>query len=192
MKTAHSRLAGCLMAALLTACGALPTTPPRSEPAPVISGTVQRPAAEPPVAAVPTPAEPTPLPAEPAPPAEPEPEAVVPAPPAAVPPPRPSAIVALLDSAGKQERAGKLEGSAATLERALRVNPRDALIWHRLARVRLAQGQWQTAASLAAKSNSLAAADGELQRRNWALIAEARTRLGDGAGARAARANAAR
>src|SRR3569832_26946 len=74
--------------------------------------------------------------------------------------------------------------------RAVRADPRNPPARLRPARVRLAQGLWQAAANAAAKSNSLAAGDTELQRRNWRVIAEARQRMGDNAGARAARAHA--
>ena len=115
--------------------------------------------------------------------------APVPAPesqsPAAAAPP----VVALLDSAAAKERAGHLEQAAATLERALRLEPRNAMLWHRLARLRLKQGQWQNAVELAAKSNSLAGSDSKLQSWNWAVIAEAKERLGDKQGAAAARAH---
>jgi hypothetical protein len=61
------------------------------------------------------------------------------------------------------------------------------MLWHRLARVRLKQGQWQTAVDTAAKSNSLAGGNAELQAWNWAVIAEAKERQGDRLGAQDAR-----
>ena len=174
----------------LTACAALPPgggTREEGAPAPVISRSEASPAPAAPRQTMPSSPN-TQTPAETSPP-------VFAPPPDGTPPatvaPRPPAVIALLDSAGRQEQNGQLENAAATLERAVRVDPRNAMVWYRLARVRLAQGQWQAAANLAAKSNSLAGAEVELQRRNWLLIAEARTRLGDSAGARAARARAA-
>lgn len=119
-----------------------------------------------------------PLPAVP----EPAPAPAAPAAPA-------SAVVALLDSAATKERAGQLEQAAATLERALRLEPRNAMLWHRLARLRLKQGQWRNAVDFASKSNSLAGGNSELQGWNWAVIAEAKERLGDVQGAAAARAH---
>lgn len=184
-----------IAAALLTACAAVPENGGvRSRPAavpPPPAQTVPR-APQPPLQPqppfVPPPVQ-SPPPLE-APPVEPPPTPVLP--PESAAPPQPPAVVALLDSAGRQEKTGKLEAAAATLERAVRVDPRNPLVWHRLARVRLAQEQWQAAANMAAKSNSLATGEVDLQRRNWNLIAEARQRMGDNAGARAARANAAR
>lgn len=161
---------------LLAGCGTLPpgggVRPQGSSPP------VARPAPPPPdVQTVPPPA------AAPAPPAaESAPSTAEPAPPNAEMPPRatapqPPAVIALLDNAGRQEKSGKLESAAAILERAVRVDPRNPLVWHRLARVRLAQGQWQAAANMAARSNSLAAGDTDLQRRNAAIIAEARRHM---------------
>lgn len=97
------------------------------------------------------------------------------------------AVVALLERAASWELAGGYEQAAAVLERALRLEPRNAMLWHRLARVRLNQGQWQDAVELAAKSNALAAGDAGLRGQNWAVIAEAKERQGDRQGAWEAR-----
>lgn len=96
------------------------------------------------------------------------------------------AVVALLDSAGKQSRAGEYDSAAATLERALEIEPKNAWLWHRLALIRLDQGAHRQAAGLAARSNSFAVGDERLQAENWSLIAEARRHLGDTAGAKEA------
>jgi predicted Zn-dependent protease len=98
------------------------------------------------------------------------------------------AVVALLDSADAKEQAGNLEQAGVALERALRLEPRNAMLWHRLARVRLKQGQLQAAVDMAAKSNSLAGENADLQAWNWAVIAEAKEKQGDSKGAAAARA----
>jgi len=97
------------------------------------------------------------------------------------------AVIALLERAEEWEQAGFYEQAAAALERALRLEPRNAMLWNRLAGERLNQGQWQDAVELAAKSNTLATQDGDLRGRNWALIAEAKERLGDRQGAEEAR-----
>ncbi|HVL35497.1 MAG TPA: tetratricopeptide repeat protein, partial [Burkholderiales bacterium] len=70
--------------------------------------------------------------------------------------------------------AGRLAEAGASLERALRIEPRNPRLWHELARVRLAQGQFAQAEHLAARSNSFAAGDGTLRAQNDKLIAEAR------------------
>jgi tetratricopeptide (TPR) repeat protein len=94
-----------------------------------------------------------------------------------------SAVLALLDSAGEQARTGRWDASAATLERALRIEPENPVIWHNLAGVRLQQGRADQAEGFAAKSNTLAGLDRELQVRNWRIIADARRARGDSAGA---------
>lgn len=96
------------------------------------------------------------------------------------------AVVALLGQAENQANTGDLEAAAASLERAIRIEPRNPLLWYHLATVRLAQQDAAQAEQLAAKSNSLAAGNRLQQSRNWRLIARARQALGDGTGARAA------
>ena len=121
------------------------------------------------------------------------------APPLTVPPePRVSAsapspnhaVVALLDTADKRASAGNLDSAAAVLERALRLEPHNPLLWHRLAKLRLQQGQFAQAVNLAAKSNALAGNNRQLQASNWATIAQAKDKLGDANAARAAREKA--
>ncbi|MFN2309406.1 MAG: tetratricopeptide repeat protein [Gammaproteobacteria bacterium] len=103
-----------------------------------------------------------------------------------------SAVVALAERADRQHRAQDLDAAAASLERALRIEPRNPRLWQRLAAVRLDQGQFDQAIQMAAKSNSLAGGSQSLQARNWQLIAAARRAKGDLAGARAAEQQAAR
>ena len=96
------------------------------------------------------------------------------------------AVVALLGQADSYRRAGDTGNEAATVERALRIEPKNARLWSRLAAIRLDQGQPQQAEQLALKSNSLAAGDRRLQSRNWQLVARARWSLNDSRGAQAA------
>ena len=102
------------------------------------------------------------------------------------PPAENSAVIALMERADRQYQTRDLDAAAASLERALRIEPRNALLWHRLAAVRLDLGQQDQAIQLANKSNSLAGGDRGLQARNWQLIANARRAKGDLAGAQAA------
>jgi len=96
------------------------------------------------------------------------------------------AVVALLGQAESQANSGDLEAAAASLERAIRIEPRNPVLWYHLATVRLAQQEAAQAEQLAVKSNSLAAGNRMQQSRNWRLIARARQALGDATGARAA------
>ncbi len=97
-----------------------------------------------------------------------------------------TAVLALLNKAHGQAAAGRMDAAGADLERALRIEPRNPVLWQELARVRLEQGQYRQAENLAAKSNALAGGSRYLQAENWRIIAEARSRRGDLQGARAA------
>jgi predicted Zn-dependent protease len=108
------------------------------------------------------------------------------------PPPANAAVAGLVQTARADADAGRLSSAAATLERALRIAPRDARLWHELARVRLAQGEYAQAESLAARSDYWAGADDALRADNWRLIADARRARGDDAGTQAALDEAAR
>src|SRR6266702_3565939 len=96
------------------------------------------------------------------------------------------AIASLLDGARADTAAGRLANAAASLERALRIEPRNPRLWQELARVRLKQGDYAQAESTAARSNSWAGGDNALRAENWRLIAHARDARGDAEGARAA------
>ena len=99
---------------------------------------------------------------------------------------QPAAVGALLQQAEQQANVGDLESAAASLERAIRIDPRNPVLWFHLATVRLSQGEPSQAEQLAAKSNSLAPGNHAQQSRNWLLIAQARRQLNNGAGAAAA------
>ena len=115
----------------------------------------------------------------------------IPPPPPAAPAPNP-AVERLMASARADEAASRLGSAEATIERALRIAPRDPRLWQQLARIRLQQGEYRQAESLAARSNTWAGGDNALRAENWSLIAQARDALGDSAGARAAQRNAER
>lgn len=97
--------------------------------------------------------------------------------------PESPAVVALLDTAQQDMDTGRPESAAATLERALRLEPKNNLLWHRLALIRQQQQQWRQVLSLAQKSNSLAAGNRYLQLQNWRLIVRANEHLNDDEGA---------
>lgn len=121
---------------------------------------------------------------------EPPPESVEAPAPLEPPAPQSAAVVALLGNAERQESSGQYDSAAAALERALRIEPRNAALWQRLAEIRLQQKQPDQAETLAAKSNSLAGRNSALQAGNWRIIARARQQQGDADGARAAAATA--
>src|SRR5437773_11833584 len=96
------------------------------------------------------------------------------------------AIAGLLDGARADAASGRLVNAAASLERALRIEPRNPRLWQELARVRLKQGDYAQAESTAARSNSWAGSDNALRAENWRLIAHAREARGDAEGAKGA------
>jgi len=99
-------------------------------------------------------------------------------------------VAGLMESARADAAAGKLSTAAASIERALRIEPRNPRLWQELARVRLQQTQFVQAENMAARSNSYAAGDNALRAENWRLIAQAREARGDAEGARSARESA--
>lgn len=97
-----------------------------------------------------------------------------------------SAVVALSEAARTDAAGGKLDTAVASLERALRIEPRNPGLWQELAKLRLEQGQYQQAEGLAARSNGWAGDDKVLRAENWRIIGQARLKRGDYPGAQAA------
>ncbi len=135
-----------------------PYSPPR-QPQPVPGGAPNLPPAEPPPPAEPVP-EPEPLP-------EPEP----------IPPPREyqlgSASRSLVSQAHTQVASGNYVVAAGSIERALRIEPNNPLLWIELGKVRQAEGNYAQAENLGRKALSLATGDPRTQSSAWYLIAEA-------------------
>ncbi len=104
----------------------------------------------------------------------PAPAPVEPAPPPSVGPRENIAVAGLMESARTDAGAGRLPAAAASLERALRIEPRNPRLWQQLARVRLQQADYAQAESLAARSNSFAGGDAALRAENQRIIDEAR------------------
>lgn len=99
-------------------------------------------------------------------------------------------VIALLDAADRQTQAGQLSAAAASLERALRIEPRNPETWYQLAVIRLRQNHLDQAEQLARKAEALAGGDHVARARSWRLIAAAREQAGDLDGARTARQTA--
>lgn len=177
-RRAHAVAAGFVILAVLTACGRIATESPK--PQRVVK----------PKSAVPTETN-SGVPSQP-PPIEPTEPTVSPPPKKSEPRPSSPAVAALTEEAEAAGKAGEWDLAAATLERAIRIQPRDPMLWHRLAEARLQQGQFQVAEDLAKKSNVFAGGDPEMARRNWRLIAQARGRKGDSEGVKDAEAKAGR
>ncbi|POA18545.1 hypothetical protein C1886_16170 [Pseudomonas sp. FW300-N1A1] len=99
-------------------------------------------------------------------------------------------VLALLTTAQQQQASGDLNGASSSLERAQRVAPREPQVLYRLAQVRMAQGDAAQAEQFARRGLTLANGRPDLQASLWALIAEAREKQGDAAGAAQARQKA--
>lgn len=94
-----------------------------------------------------------------------------------------AAVVSFVAQARADIEGGRLDEAGTSLERAMRIEPRNPALWHELARLRLYQAQYEQAESLAMKSNTLAGNNNGLLAQNWRIIEQARTQRGDGAGA---------
>lgn len=99
-------------------------------------------------------------------------------------------VLALLTTAQQQQGGGDLNGASSSLERAQRIAPREPQVLYRLAEVRLAQGDAAQAEQLARRGLTYASGRTSLQTGLWGLIAQARERQGDPAGAAEARQQA--
>jgi tetratricopeptide (TPR) repeat protein len=103
-------------------------------------------------------------------------------PPVSTPPPPSTYIphagpaIALYTDAEKALQGGQLEKSEMLLERALRIEPRNAHYWYTMARIKYEQGQYGQAIQFCLKSNSLAAGLPELTNLNNRLITQAKGR----------------
>ncbi len=91
------------------------------------------------------------------------------------------AVLALLEDAERELRAGRPEQASLALERALRIEPRNPTVWHYLGLARLDLGDFAQAQAMASRSHSLAPADGALRSYNARLVAAARQASGQAA-----------
>ena len=99
-------------------------------------------------------------------------------------------VLALLTTAQQQQAGGDLNGASSSLERAQRVAPREPQVLYRLAEVRMAQGDAAQAEQFARRGLTFASGRPDLQASLWGLIAQAREKQGDAAGAALARQKA--
>jgi Flp pilus assembly protein TadD len=94
-------------------------------------------------------------------------------------PPRPPrqfrlspATGALVQQAHTQAHAGAYVPAAATIERALRIEPENPLLWIELGQIRLSENNAAQADSLGHKALALGTGDPQAQASAWRLIAE--------------------
>ncbi len=124
---------------------------------------------------------------------EPEPDVDVTEPDAKVedePPRAAPAVVALVSDAEAASEAGEHDRAAALLERALRIDAHNPVLWHNLAVVRYREASYDQAEAMAMRSNRYADGRRDLMQRNWELIAVSRELAGDRDGAEEAKRRA--
>lgn len=94
-----------------------------------------------------------------------------------------TATLALLNQSARAQNSGDHVQAVAYVERAIRLNPRQADLWLRLAELHLAQQAPEAAIQYANKSISLAGERMDWVRDAWLLIADACEAQGDQAAA---------
>jgi len=101
-----------------------------------------------------------------------------------------AAVSALVLAANEDSQSGKMDSAVATMERAIRLEPRNPTLLYKLAVLRLQQSKPAQAEDLAKKAALLASKDAQLKKHSWLLIARAREMQHDAAGAQEAREKA--
>jgi len=101
------------------------------------------------------------------------------------------AVKELLATAKDAETSGRYDQAAVSLERALRIQPRDPEILQQMAEVQLQKKDYQQALSFSIRSYDAGPRVGEICSRNWRTISVARGHLDDARGAREAEQRAA-
>lgn len=80
------------------------------------------------------------------------------------------AVAELLGNARVAMNDSRWFDAAQTLERAIRIEPHNSELWHELAHVRFAQGNYEQAMELANRSNALLDSRSRLKEKNDHLI----------------------
>lgn len=101
-------------------------------------------------------------------------------PPAPLPRERPRVAPATLSPASRslvsqaqaQRRRGDLPGATVSLERALRIEPSNPLLWIEMGRLRMDQRNYPQAENMGRKALSMAVGDSQTQSSAWLLIAD--------------------
>jgi Flp pilus assembly protein TadD len=90
-----------------------------------------------------------------------------------MPPPKLSpATQALVTQATTQRKRGDMPGAAISLDRALRIEPTNPLLWIEMGKLRLDQRNYAQAESMGRKALSMSVGDGTTQAAAWTLIAD--------------------
>ena len=102
-------------------------------------------------------------------------------------PPRNAAVVALLNTATSQKRAGSLGAAQASLERAQRIAPRDPEVYYQLADLHRRKSDFRQAEQMALRGLEVAHGQPTMQRALWLMVSKVRQAAGDPRGAQEAR-----
>jgi hypothetical protein len=173
MTTTWQRISSGAALLLLAACTVPPPYQPAPQPTPVPPPSTQ----EPPVETRPG------APPETVPP-QPSPEPVV------REPTLTAASRALVGQAQVQMASKNYPVAASSIERALRIEPDNALLWIELGKIRLAEGNYVQAENMGRKAASMSVRAPRAQSASWQLIADSLRARGKNVEARDAQARA--
>lgn len=87
------------------------------------------------------------------------------------------AVLELSDQARTAMQEGRYDNAVHFLERAIRIEPHNGILWHQLALVRYRQGNYDQAMQLANRSNAAASSPRGLKTKNERLIEKSREAL---------------
>jgi len=79
---------------------------------------------------------------------------------------------ALVSQAQSQRKKGDLPGAAGSLDRALRIEPNNPLLWIEMGRLRMDQRNYSQAESMGRKALAMAVGDNRTQAAAWQLIGD--------------------
>ena len=79
---------------------------------------------------------------------------------------------ALVSQAQAQRKKGDLPGATVSLERALRIEPNNPLLWIEMGRLRMDQRNFPQAENMGRKALSMSVGDDQTQSAAWLLIAD--------------------
>ena len=79
---------------------------------------------------------------------------------------------ALVSQAQAQRKKGDLPGATVTLERALRIEPSNPLLWIEMGRLRMDQRNYAQAEAMGRKALAMSVGDDRTQSQAWQLIAD--------------------
>ena len=100
------------------------------------------------------------------------------------------AVKSLLQDAKEAEELGDYDRAVVSLERALRIQPRDPELLQKMAEIQLHRNDYEQALNFAIRSYDTGSRVGEICSRNWNTISMAREHTGDVNGAAEAKQRA--